>query len=186
MSHEEIKDRYFNWLWSYGSGGPIDEYKSVWVFMCMEEFYDLVDMDSNRVTDGLELRFRFIRETSINIRVEDLDMAVGPCRFLEFFVGMCERMDDLLYDCGSKLNDAFWTLLRNCGLYDCSETNLSYRGGRSSRVQFDRIQSIIRNIVERRFDPDGVGGLFPCRTCPLDLRRLEWFQQMNLYYREHY
>ena len=74
-------------------------------------------------------------------------------------------MDDPTY--GNRTAQWFWGMVVNMGLGSMKD----------SRYDAEEAEFIIRRFVDRKYDPDGRGGLFRLRDCNCDLRKVEiWYQ----------
>lgn len=133
-------------------------------------FYELVPNDTNRAVDGLELRDRYHSAFGTWPDVPDY------CTFLEMLIGLSIRMNDQTY----AVNHAdmssywFWKLMENLGVTDYHDESWETPGAIESLV--------IRfgTVVERRYEPNGNGGLFPLRNPNKNQRTIElWYQMMS-------
>ena len=70
----------------------------------------------------------------------------------------------------------FWDMLDNMGLdyYDNSRWNPT------------AVQRILNNVIFRRYDWNGNGGMFPLKNPPGDQRRVEIWYQMGSWLSENY
>jgi hypothetical protein len=123
-----------------------------------------VPNDDNRARDGLDLRRRFERETSIML--PDL----GECTMLEFLVALSIRLNETVYDYNDpdRVSDWFGELIDN--------------------LEVDRksIDEIFQCLNGRTYDYNGGnGGLFPLENPREDQREIEVWYQMMAYLREN-
>ena len=124
-----------------------------------------IPMDENREMDGLYLR-RGLWE------IDD-----RPCSVLEMLVALSRRMNDYL----GSINDdesgrIFWEMLSNLGLLKFTD----------DRYSQEDVSLILARWMNRRFDFDGRGGIFPIEGTPNDQRRLEIWSQMHEYLTRYY
>jgi hypothetical protein len=164
---DNLEEEYFLWLCE-----KIDcraSWKSALRSLHEEEFYSLVPNDDNRGLDGIELREGFAREVGIkDISVDWLYVLNQPCSVLEMLIALAERMDYILFDPingeENQTSRYFWLLIKNLKL----------------KQQPGRNKPIISRLLERRYAPSGVGGLFPLSGSDRDQRGVEiWYQMMN-------
>lgn len=168
----DICNRYFEWLVCKIGG---DLYRGQASFNQL--FYRLHEIpfryvllrDENRVKDGIELRYRFVRENGYPAEVEyELD---GPCSVLEMMVALaiyCEEsiMDDPLI--GDRTPQWFRNMIVNLGLGSMTD----------DRFDIAYVDTVIDRFLDRQYDPDGQGGLFTVRHCNYDLRDVEIIYQL--------
>jgi len=149
-NNQEILSDYLRWLESQLR----DEYErsdktysDLLNLMAQQEFVDIVPMDENRVADGLYLRVDFANEFSIpQHRMEQL----GPCSFLEVLIALSRR---LAFIAGGSAPGWAWQLLVNLELQRMSDP--------LSRAKRNKVQEIMHNVIQRKYSPDGTGGVFP-------------------------
>lgn len=175
MSFEnEIKNDYFKWLYDYVCKGRTHQnnsYEKLFTVLHQIEFTFIVRNDVNRARDGVDLRYRFA-----TIRDDDriMDILDGPCSVLEMMVALAIRCEETIMDnsrYGDRTGQWFWGMMNNLGIglmYD-----EIFDGG--------LVEDIIYNFLDRRYDPDGKGGLFYIRGCEDDLRNLEIWTQLCWY-----
>lgn len=170
----QVENKYFEWLYDYVCKGRVNKhisYKKLFMLLHDIEFTFYVRNDVNRARDGVDLRYRFAMITDDERVMDILD---GPCTVLEMIVALairCEAtiMDDTRY--GDRTSQWFWNMLSNLGIGYMTDDN------------FDREIAIkkIYDFIERRYDPDGKGGLFYIEGCKDDLRDVEIWSQLCWY-----
>lgn len=170
----QVKNDYFEWLYNYVCKGRINKnisYRKLFMLLHDIDFDFYIRSDVNRARDGVDLRYRF----ALIINDERvMDILDEPCSVLEMIVALairCEEtiMDDTRY--GNRTSQWFWNMLSNLGI------------GYMTDERFDREIAVekIYNFLERRYDPDGKGGLFYIRNCEDDLREVEIWTQLCWY-----
>ena len=170
LFQQGVKEEYFNWLYnSVCKGRAHDKVSYVKLFKLLHqiEFIFTIPNDINRAKDGVDLRYRFAMLKDDDRIMEILD---GPCSVLEMMVAIsirCEEtiMDDTQY--GDRTGQWFWNMMSNLGI------------GRMTDDIFEEyiVEDIINTFLERRYRPDGKGGLFYIKGCEDDLRDVEiWIQ----------
>ena len=134
--------------------------------MVLERLYDRVFyvhpdilMDENRITDGLELRQRFMRER--NLRLYRFHMS--ECTLLELMVALSLRCEEEITGNGDK-TELFWSMIDNLDLRNCYDEGY--------------IDYILDNLVSRKYEFDGKnGGLFIVKNPKKSLNEVEiWYQ----------
>ena len=157
------------------------------------EFYSLVPNDDNRGADGEQLRNNYIDEVGPtgapslprrgNYTDEGTcDMPQERCSVLEMLIGVANRLEfELLggrYERPAR--EWFWVLIDNLGLDWCDD--VAY----SDRETSKEVETKITDLLERQYDTDGEGGLFPLHHAQRDQRRVEIWYQMSAWVIENY
>lgn len=173
-----LAGEYFKWLYRIvePSDSPVYiSYKKLLKYLHTIEFKVVVNRDQNRAEDGISMRHRFALELSgVSYDIQDmLNCLDGPCTVFEMIVALavhCEEfMDDTAY--GDRTTQWFWTMISNLGLSSMVD----------QRFDAEYVDEKIDIFLNRRYDPDGRGGLFRIRNCDRDLRDVEIWYQMCWY-----
>lgn len=144
------------------------------------EFTWVLSWDEHRASDGKDLRIRYEDECGISCRDDWLDW---PCSFLEMLVALAYSIEDKIMfnpDLGDRTYQWFWVILGNLGLDICTDDWLKRQGRRG----IDYIDSVISVVLNRSYDTDGHGGMFPLRNPEEDQRSVELWYQANAYFLE--
>lgn len=136
------------------------------------EFRARLPADTNRGMDGMQLRVNFMEThgpygTSTNR---------GPCTMLEFLVGLSKRMSFLMAGNESRHHTEyyFWRLIDNLGLGKLTDDRWEYMNGEFF------VEDAVYRVLNRAYDADGRGGLFPLRNPKEDQRGVEiWYQMQS-------
>lgn len=135
-------------------------------------FYAVLPRDENRGKDGMDLRARYMGN--------DSDYITGPCSVLEMMIALSQRMSEIMFDpsVGDDTPRWFWEMIENLGLDFNSDS-------RYSSIFTDQT---IRRFLDRKYDADGLGGLFPLEYPgeDIDQRDIEIWYQMQSYLNERY
>lgn len=133
--------------------------------------YDKISLDSNRESDAIELRHRFMEESNIRTYYFENDIP----SVLEVLVALslrCEEtiMGDMKTD---KTYKWFWLMINNLDIKGCKDE--SY------------IQHALDVFLNRTYNFDGTnGGLFHVKNPRNDLRKTEIWYQMCWFLSENY
>lgn len=130
------------------------------------EFRWFVPNDGNRAEDGLDLRKEWRDQVDISV---DRDWMELGCSFLEILVVLARRME---FDGGETPQHWFWHLLENLEFNNCHDGS-----GYSRRYVLHRVKI----VMDREYEPNGAGGLFPLREPSKDQREVELWYQMSEY-----
>lgn len=168
-----IRDDYFGWLYYMMCDGRYGSISYRKLLRCLHdiEFTYLIELDSNRAEDGIDLRYRYSYYNGLEEVPECLD---GPCSVLEMIAALAIRCEDEIMEnseIGNRTGQWFWYMVTNLGL------------GAMNDDKFDekRVRDVIDIFLNREYSPNGKGGLFTIRECEYDLRDVEIWHQMCWY-----
>lgn len=166
----QVKNEYFEWLYNYVCKGRVNNtisYRKLLMTLHDIEFTFFVRNDINRAEDGIDLRYRF----NTIMGYDDVsDILDGPCTVLEMMIALAIRCEETIMDntgYGDRTGQWFWDMMSNLGI------------GRMTDDIFDKdfVKEKINDFLNRRYQPDGKGGLFYIKGCDDDLREIEiWIQ----------
>lgn len=172
---KSIRSEYFTWLLKAIIPDIIDvdrSYTKLLIHLHNTEFVYSIPRDANRAEDGINLRYRFSRD---RCSYEEIEGSVnGPCSVLEMMVALAIRCEETIMDdpsYGDRTKQWFWNMINSLNLGSMTDS-------RFSESYTNRCLSIFLN---RRYLPNGKGGLFTIRNCKYDLRKVEIWYQLNWY-----
>ena len=175
-----IKNEYLNYLYDIVRDSNHKDYRMLLNRLYSLPFIPIVDRDSNRCEDGLNLRLYFCEQN--NYVEEELYDAIGKdCSVLEMMVALAKRMDDNILwdpDYGDRTSVWFWQMIDNLGLSGCNDANYDQETDEMVRHSIDI-------LVSRHFFKDGFGGLFPLKYADRDQRKVEIWYQMQAFLQEN-
>ena len=171
---EKEEKKYYNYLVRLVRTPESKRYTLLLEHLWRKEYYSILPNDQNRVKDGLFLR----REVN-----EGQDF--GPCRVLEMLIALSRRMEFQLYgtDYDKTYKDLFWELVNNLDLIKFDNIEAA------KDAMYLEIDHILTNWIERRYSPDGYGGVFPLNKWKKNdgkQTEVEIWYQMMLYLSENY
>ena len=178
-SPSEVKSDYFQWLCGIvHADDPDCSFYSLMRALFEHTFRWSVDNDGNRAEDGECLREDFA-DQSLYL---DYSSIGGPCNVLEMMVALAGRINqDIMW---SPNNDRtvvwFWEMISNLGLDEYDDDHWEEP---RSRMMVD---FVLDRWLDRRYRPDGIGGIFPLKDPLEDQRDVEIWYQMNTYFLEKY
>ena len=173
MFRSDMVEEYKNWLFDIiRFDDYCDRYERLLLYLSGRQFTWLVDHDENRAEDGFALRWKF----------SDVDFWTGRlpsrCSVLEMMIALSMRCEDVLFDpdTGDRTAIWFWKMIENLGLLEMDN------------VHFDRqyCREIIDDLLDRRYDRDGNGGLFYTSNPKINMRKSEIWYQMNTWISENF
>ena len=171
---DRIINEYFEWLFNLVCGRRYSKrvsFRRLLSYLHSITFSYSIKKDANRAADGVDLRYRFALEQGYADTPECLD---GPCSVLEMMVALSIRCEETIMDdpnIGDRTSQWFWGMITNLGL------------GSMIDDRFDRqyVDDVITRFLNRKYDPDGKGGLFRIKNCMYDLRKIEIWNQLCWY-----
>lgn len=180
MNKEELNNDYFLWLCSFTSDKhKISTHSKLLNYLHNVSFVYIFDMDGNRAEDGVDLRYTFGRELEIPDYIVTSMLDYRDCTMLEMLVALsirCEKhiMDDI--DIGDRTPQWFWIMMDNLGVSKMNDKNFN-------RTKLSKNLDIFLN---RKFKPNGEGGLFITDNERLDMRNIDIWYQLCVYLDENF
>src|SRR5690606_12696463 len=166
--------RYLDWLYKYigdsQTRNPERSHFLLAVELFQKEFVWFVPNDDNRVEDGRILREEFFDEMAAG---RDRDWLEQECSMLEMLVALSRRC---AFETNEEPIDWFWVLMDNLGLREYNDEE--YNQNDDFKLDVD---IILDRVIQRTYDADGRGGLFPLRNPTRDQREVEIWYQMAAY-----
>lgn len=123
--------------------------------------------------DGIQLRFDYLEE--IGLVDYDLRWATRECSIFEMLIALSRRAS---FESQLTPSQWFWHMLDNLGIGGISDAHYH----EDSDVD---IQLVLDRLVDRTYDRNGRGGLFPLREPYGDQRKTELWYQMSYYILEN-
>lgn len=176
MTENELKDRYFTWLYQLVSENNIIErssYRKLLKKLDSIEFRYSLPMDGNRAEDGIDLRYRFGYDNLYEQPYIASYLDNKPCSVLEMMVALALRCEeDIAYnpDLGNRTGVWFYTMIDSLGLADMDDFNYDEK----------KVITSVNKMLERSFCSNGKGGLFTIQGNK-DMREIEIWYQMCWY-----
>lgn len=169
--NEPLEELYFVWLYELNADPSRRSrrytYWNLFRRMHTTEFEWHIHNDQARVEDGVDLRREFIIDAEIPY-VDDAWFNQG-CSFLEMLVALSRRM---AFEADSDAPSCFWNMLENISLFGMNDT---------VKNSAEIIDDALRRVIDRKYEPNGEGGLFPLVHPKRDQRRVELWYQLNAY-----
>lgn len=175
---QDIERDYFEWLCEIiRSDGSYQ--KVLWHLFKHIRFVALIERDENRASDGINMRYKFARESGYSYAALCDALDDRDCSMLEMMVALAVRCEDNLmhdFSLGDRTYIWFWDMMRSLGLDE-------YDDYRYSNFEVDKI---CQAFMDRKYSSDGNGSLFYIPNCDRDLRTVEIWYQMCWYLNEMY
>lgn len=170
---DELEDRYYEWL--IAQIPEWGRYSVLLRSLYETPFRVILLMDENRVGDGLGMRNRYAYLCNLNAYERDILKQSRPCSVLEIMIGLAQRFEEeymTLYSDEDPIGKWFWPMINSLGLTYYDDAN------------FDRFgySQIMETFLNRAYSPDGRGSLFYIPGSNTDMRQVEIWQQMMMFY----
>lgn len=173
MTQEPLEELYFKWLYRQVAPArlknPVRTYWDLLAKLHNKEFLWFVPNDDNRAMDGKYLRYEFLDSQPPGVQNAEHSWLETGCSMLEMMIALARR---LAFYGGGASSAWFWHMIDNLGLRGCTDATPG------SPEEVDRI---LNRVIERTYDKNGNGGLFPLKETKRDQRRVELWYQMNYY-----
>ncbi len=176
MTRQRLADLYFEWLCDLVDANYYDEYSYTKLMrhLFQRPFDYILDRDSNRYEDGINMRYLFgsYREISQSTIASYLDDA--DCSMLEMMVALAMRCESIMSDpdnYGDQTASWFWEMIESIGLDMYDDDNFD----------IEEVDRLIDICLNRTYEPDGSGGFFTLYDPPGDMRDVEIWVQMSWY-----
>lgn len=157
--------------------GRVKHYNILLSYLFNREFIWVHERDENLVLKAYEeTRPMFFSENPIARKYAQMDGDLDdPCSILEMMVGLaidCETkiMTNFIDDNTGKW---FWEMIESLGLDEFDD----------GRWDENEVDFIVQNFLERRYEPNGKGGLFTVLGTKQNMQKLEIWYQLQLYLR---
>lgn len=173
-SELQLNDLYLDWICSLVYGNTKwdrESYNKLIRLLHDIPFEYSIPLDGNRVSDGLNLRYRFgYEEGYSDVLIASL-LDNRPCSVLEMLAALSLRCEEHIMDHPDEDTNWFWEMISNLGLSFMTD------------LYFDEKAAtyIINKFMRREHEKDGRGGLFYIPNYGKDLRNAEIWYQLNWY-----
>lgn len=182
-----LHDAYFKWLCGIIGCKNIDystcRHCLLLMYLYNIDFYILDNVEGNehnRLADAMELKIEFC-ETHPEIDRDSL--FITKPSVLEVLVALARRIDDdIMYDPKIGLNASqwFWEMIQNLHMEGFTDDCYNYNWST------DDVDIIMDRCMDRAYDKNGNGSLFPLKNPIFDARKVEIWTQMNAWLGENY
>ena len=174
-----LDDRYLGWLYEQiGSPGLRNRSRTYWELsrqLYTKRFVWYIHNDDNRVMDGIELRIEFLNDEEDRESRNSSWLSL-ECSMLEMLVALSRRA---AFESDKAPAEWFWIFMENLDL-----TN--YWDNRYNERAAEEVDKALNRLIDRTYDSDGVGGIFPLQNPNRDQRKIEIWYQLADYLMENY
>lgn len=172
--HSAIGKRYFNWLCGIINHPKYDymNYLKLLSYLHSIAFKWSIPTDSNRASDGVDLRYRFADDCNLDYRYIASELDISDCSVLEMMVALARRCEvNIMSDSeeGDRTGMWFWEMIENLGLEGMNDISFNER----------LVELSIQRMLNRKYGSHGEHGLFTVCNPRMDMRITEiWYQAM--------
>lgn len=180
-SDSVIRQSYLNWLQTIGGADNNafgNGYCCLFATLHQIPFNIIIERDNNRLSDAINLRESFKDDTNYAL-YDCIDNM--PVSFLEILISLALRMEFII-SASEDINETakwVWVLLNNLNLIWFDD--LTWDDNKEMEVIF-----IAQRVINRTYEPNGQGSMFPLKDSKDDMRNVELWYQMNAYLNENF
>lgn len=176
MKEHELVNDYFEWMYRLvcGEGGRNLSFRKLLMRLYDLDYQYTLPMDENRWTDGVQLRYRYGREHNIPDYVISSELDTRPCSMLEMMLALSLRCEETIMiddHFGDRTGQWFWNMISSLGLG--GETDRNFRAS--------HVDAVVDRFNNRRYSPNGEGGLFRVNDRNINLLNMDIWYQMQAY-----
>lgn len=173
--NDSLDGAYLEWLYSQvgivQNRNPAASYWKLLLQMYTTRFTWFVPNDDNRVEDGKALRPAFVHATGYKLDDPHGLFYSIDCSMLEMLIALAQKAASLSE---GQPSEWFWRMVHNLGFDgytdDIFEVSLA-----------EDVEEVLSRLNDRRYGPDGEGGLFPLEEPEIDQRKVELWYQLQAY-----
>jgi len=145
----------------------------------IKKFRWFIPNDDNRAFEGKNLRELFCKESGVEYNYDDFE---EPVSMLEVILALAFRCESIMIDGpdNASVGGWFWKLLTNIDLDNFTDDEYYSLGGSNE------VFRILDIVVERKYNKDGLGGLFPLKKPKKNQRKVELWYQMCHFLTENF
>ena len=179
MTREKMNFEYLMWMYKlvYGNASSrAPTYCKLFSYLFEKDFAYTIATDENRAKDGIDLRYQFGEEKGIEEFIIADYAGTRVCSVLEMMIALSIRCEKHIMDSpdfGDRTSKWFWDMIDNI--------SPKLRGMTDKKFNYSIVDDAIDRFLERKYKPNGEGGLFTVNRCKYDLRNIEIWYQMCWY-----
>lgn len=172
---ELIVNEYFEWMYHLVCNERHYNkvsYRKLLQFLNSVDYIPTMEMDENRMADGVDFRYEFGYENGYSNEYIRDNLDIYNCTILEMMIALAFRVESQITldsTCGNRLGQWFWNMIVNLGLNHMNDNN------------FDEqyCKYAIDIFLDHKYQANGEGGLFRLDNPPEDMRTVDiWCQCM--------
>lgn len=180
MKPADVKMDYFDWMVDITNPS---HYSGPHSFRKLLDYLHSVDFryrkinDGDRMRDGARLRCRYAGSTDkfpYDYIIRVLDRDENRCSVFEMMLALAIRCEEEIMSdprMGDRTAQWFWQMAVTMGLGGMTDVNFDE----------EKVSAVVDRFLERKYEPDGTGGLFKLRRSTKDVRKMSIWAQMCHY-----
>lgn len=174
----QLEEQYYEWiLCTINDTHKNRRYSKLLKTLFNIPFYYTIPLDHNRESDGISLRYEYCEYANLDYRVVAAQIDYKPCSMLEMMTALALRGHRyFMPEFKNYISIWFWDMINNLGLRCYDDQNYNHA----------EVCKIINNFMNRRYEPNGFGGLFKINGFKKDLRSMEIWAQFTNYISTYY
>lgn len=184
LTTEQIKNEYFEYLYQSICGNNaitgISWRLLLWHLFNTPFRVSYIQMDENRLKDGLRLRYVFGEDNGYDRATIDTVLSRSgeeEGSVLEVMIALSCRIENEIMastEYGDRMSYWFWIMVDSLGL----------NGMIDNHYDVDFVDEVLDIFMDREYDQNGKGSLFYCPQSKKDFRNMEIWYQMCEYLNE--
>jgi hypothetical protein len=169
-----LDDLYLEWLYKNYVGAVSNRNPNSTFWKLTHQLYTtrftwIIRDDKNRAEDGKDLQNLFYEQC--DIQDTEIDWQWREASVLEVLIGLACRAS---FDAGGEPGDWLWKFLDNLDLR-------SYNDRVYSQIVAEEVDANVRKWLDREYDKNGVGGIFPLKHARQDQTQVNLWYQLQDY-----
>lgn len=180
----KVRDDYYNWLvdltcgWCERYSEGAGDYSALMDYLYARQFTWVIPKDENRASDGFEMRYRFVEQSGEYTYRDVYLYLTHQCNVLEMMAALAIRCEEhIMGDPSIGDNTGFWFWQMIANLHLDQQDDLYFDEG--------YVETVITDMLERRYQRNGDGGLFRVDDPAKDMTSVEIWCQLCWYLREY-
>ncbi|MBP5594812.1 MAG: hypothetical protein J6Y02_05470 [Pseudobutyrivibrio sp.] len=172
----KIRDDYYNWLVDLTCGwcSRYGNYSNLMSYLYARQFTWTIPHDENRASDGFEMRYRFVEQTTEYTYRDVYLYLTHPTNCLEMMTALASGCEEhIMGDPSIGDNTGFWfyQMIANMHLDQMTDDYFDE----------DYVEAVVSDMLQRRYKKNGDGGLFIINDPTKDMRTVEIWCQLCWY-----
>lgn len=169
-----LDDLYLEWLYTNFVGAVSNRNPNSTYWELTKQLYQtpytwVIRDDKNRGEDGKALRNEFI--DACDIQDIEINWLQIDCSVLEMLIGLACRA---AFETGGEPGNWFWKFLNHLDLQ-------SYNDRTYNSIVRDEVDAVVQRLLDRSYEKNGVGGLFPLEHAKQDQTQVNIWYQLQAY-----
>lgn len=176
-----VLHEYFEWLYNIVCSNEYYDtvsYRELLYFLLNYEYVYYYEMDKNRASDGIDLRYRFANDCGYDYNFIAQYLDNRPCSVLEMMIALALDMEENVMsdpEYGNRTAQWFWGMIVNLKIGNMTDDKFNQKN----------VASKITKFMTHQYKRNGEGGLFTIHNTNFDMRTHEVWVQATTYLNEY-